>query len=268
MKEIEEFIGTRWGNFKVLGIDESYISKTYNSNHWLFECDCGNVISEIPSRVLSGHKKSCGCRKDKQKTKHGLYADPFYHSWWSMMQRCNNPKHHNYHRYGGRGINVCDEWKDLATFVAWAHATYPDSGEKFTVDRIDNDKGYSPNNCRWATSKVQANNRKKTAQATINGETRSISEWCEIYHMPHQVVLSRIRCMKWEALKALSTPVKRFNERGALVEIEGVKKTIKDWCKEYGIQRSTVYGRICRGMSVEEAITKPIKSKSVRKSDS
>lgn len=262
MKNIEEYLGMKYGDLKVVGADMSYIEKTYNSNRWLFECECGKVISEMPSRVISGHKKSCGCRKSKQQIKHGLYSDPFYHTWWSMMQRCSNPKHHNYQRYGGRGIKVCAEWLNLAVFVEWAHSTYPNSNERFTLDRINNNEGYSPENCRWATAKTQMNNRRKTACATINGETKSISEWCEIYNMPHQVVLSRIRCMKWDALKALTTPVTHFDERGALIEINGMQKSIKAWCEEYGILRTTVYGRMRKGMSAKDAITTPIRGKS------
>ena len=178
------------------------------------------------------------------------------------MRRCNNPKHHGYNRYGARGIDVCDEWRDVAQFAEWAHNTYPKSGLKYTLDRIDNNKGYSPENCRWATAKAQMNNRRKTIFATINGETKPISEWCEIYKMPHQVVLSRIRCMKWDALKALTTPVTHFDERGTLIDINGTQKTIKAWCEEYGILRTTVYGRMRKGMSAKDAITTPVKGKS------
>ena len=263
MKKIEEYIGAKFGRLKVLGVDQEFVGRTYNANHWLFKCDCGAVISETPSRVLSGHKQSCGCRKASHGVKHGLYSDPFYHTWWSMMQRCNNPKHHGYNRYGARGIDVCDEWRDVAQFAEWAHNTYPKSGLKYTLDRIDNNKGYSPENCRWATAKVQMNNRRKTIFATVNGETKPISEWCEIYRMPLQVVSSRIRIMKWDALKALTTPVTHFDERGVLVEIGGVRKTIKDWCSEYGIKRTTVYGRMRKGMDAAEAITKPLRGKTI-----
>lgn len=258
MKNIRDYIGNKYGDFVVVGLDEEYIGKTYNSNHWLFKCQCGNVVSECPSRVLSGHKKSCGCRKMLRITKHGCCNSTFYHTWWSMMQRCYNQKHHNYLRYGKRGIRVCEEWHDPNRFISWAESTYPTSKDKHTLDRIDNDKNYTPDNCRWATAKRQSNNRRNTITYTIDGETKSLSEWCEIYEMPHSVVYSRVHTMNWDVIRALNTPIKRFEERGMLVEINGEQKSIKEWSEIYSINRSTVYKRISKGMSPEDAITTPV----------
>lgn len=243
----------------MVGSDPNYVGKTYNSNHWLLKCDCGKIISESPSRILSGHKKSCGCRKSKKLTSHGCHKDPFYHTWWSMMQRCYNPEHHNYNRYGGRGISVCEEWHAVKNFVAWAHQTCTAANHQKTLDRIDNNKDYEPINCRWATPKQQSNNRRNTKYCSIDGVTKPLSEWCSEYNMPLSVVGSRIRVMGWDIQKALTTPVNKSDERGQIVEINGIRKTIKEWCIQYGISRNTVYGRVRRGIDLVSAITMPVR---------
>ena len=175
------------------------------------------------------------------------------------MQRCYNPGHHNYKRYGGRGISVCEEWHTVENFVAWAHQTCTAAKHQKTLDRIDNNKNYEPINCRWATRKQQSNNRRNTKYCSINGVSKPLSEWCSEYNMPLSVVGSRIRVMGWDIQKALSTPVNKFDERGEIVEINGISKTIKEWCIQYGISQSTVYGRVRRGMDLVNAITSPVK---------
>ena len=213
LRKVEDYIGTKYWDLTVIGADTQKISQTINCNHWLFKCKCGKTISELPSRVLSGHKKSCGCRKSSANVKHGMYNNPLYHGWWSMMQRCYNPSHHNYQRYGGRGIKVCEDWHTIEGFLAWANNSYDSTCDGKTLDRIDNNGNYEPGNCRWATPKEQMNNRRNTSKFTINGVTKPLSEWCDDYHMPLQVVSARIRCLEWDVLKSLTTPVMRFDAK-------------------------------------------------------
>lgn len=106
------------------------------------------------------------------------YTKPWYPSWHSMMDRCENPNVQNYGLYGGRGIRVCDEWHDIQEFEKWAEQTGYEPG--LTLDRIDVNGDYCPNNCRWATRKEQANNRRNTIYITFLGETHTLSEWAEI----------------------------------------------------------------------------------------
>ena len=106
------------------------------------------------------------------------YTKPWYPSWHSMMDRCENPNVQNYGLYGGRGIRVCDEWHDIQEFEKWAEQTGYEPG--LTLDRIDVNGDYCPNNCRWATRKEQANNRRNTLHITFLGETHTLSEWAEI----------------------------------------------------------------------------------------
>ena len=129
------------------------------ATYGLFECQyCGKQFECATNNINSGHTKSCGCQSTYNNL-YGLSKSRFYEIWKAMRDRCNNPKHKVYKNYGGRGITVCEEWLDIANFVAWAEATHPNI-EGVSLDRIDNDKGYSPDNCRWATREIQNTNQR------------------------------------------------------------------------------------------------------------
>ena len=124
----------------------------------LYECAyCGKEWETMVQNVKEGHTKSCGCLSGE---KHGLRQNKFYKTWYNMVQRCTNHKDKRYKNYGGRGITVCEEWLDIRNFVAWCDLTHPNI-EGVSLDRIDNDKGYSPENCRWADKTTQAINQRR-----------------------------------------------------------------------------------------------------------
>lgn len=126
----------------------------------LYECQfCNTEFEASVYSVKSGRTKSCGCMLNKKNTSHGFTFNRFYFTWNKMLHRCNNPKNKKYMDYGGRGINVCEEWLDIKIFIEWAEATHPNT-EGLSLDRIDNDKGYSPENCRWADKTIQAINQR------------------------------------------------------------------------------------------------------------
>lgn len=154
--------GDRFGRLTVVEfshVDEKHFSR------WKCVCDCGNEIVVRGANLTDGHTKSCGCwHKDFQKytptrTTHGGTNTKLYAAWCNMKERCYNPKHEYYYLYGERGISVCDEWlHDFSAFRNWSLENgYADG---LTIDRIDNYKGYSPDNCRWTTWSVQNKNKR------------------------------------------------------------------------------------------------------------
>ena len=144
---------------KDLGTRYATANSKYKYRFGLYECQyCGREFECRISSVINGHTKSCGCVNFSKK--HGLCSNKFYNTWNNMIQRCTSPNHRKYKDYGARGITICGEWLDVANFVAWAESTHPNM-EGVSLDRIDNDKGYSPENCRWTNSLTQNINQRR-----------------------------------------------------------------------------------------------------------
>ena len=160
------------------------------------QCACGSPPKVVRlGNITNGLSTNCGCVRRAGMTKHGAAArssdtrEGVYRVWRSMVDRCTNPAHAAYGRYGARGIAVCDRWLDVAGFVA-------DMGDDYrpglTIERRDNDKGYAPDNCYWATRLEQTRNRRTTRSATMNGVTKTIAEWAIDYGVPYYLVWSRM----------------------------------------------------------------------------
>ena len=159
MSKAIDLTGQRFGRLTVI---ERKGSKAKNVT-WLCQCDCGNQTIVRGTNLNSGHTTSCGCLRNELCFVHGKYHTRLHYVWSSMKTRCYNPKDEHYARYGSRGITVCDAWRnDFQAFYDWAIANGYDENAprgKCTIDRIDNDKGYYPDNCRWADMKTQNNNK-------------------------------------------------------------------------------------------------------------
>lgn len=183
---------------------------------WNVVCNCGRSFSTMGSNLRSGAAKSCGCLQrekaraagDRTRT-HGMTNTSIYSIWDSMHQRCSNPNRKDFRKYGGRGINVCDAWKSFEQFLA-------DMGPRPTgmsLDRINNDLGYSPKNCRWATAKQQARNQRTNRLITYLGETLCLSEWAEKLSISQITLQTRITKYKWSVERALTQPVQKHHAK-------------------------------------------------------
>lgn len=160
---------------------------------WRCQCDCGETTIGAAANI-GKTKFSCGCLASENGTKtlrvnrlartdlHGLSRLAEYRIWSKMKGRCLNKKDPKFHRYGGRGIVVCDRWKD--SFENFLEDMGPRPSKRHSIDRIDNNGNYEPGNCRWAIEKVQARNRSTTRKITINGVTLCVREWCETLGVP------------------------------------------------------------------------------------
>ena len=178
---------------------------------WLCKCDCGAEVVVAGNSLRRNHTKSCGCYA-REKTgninrKHGMSHSRIYNIWSKMNRRCGYEKENRYHDYGGRGITVCEEWQSsFEAFRDWAFANgYTDN---LTIDRINNDFGYCPANCRWVNMKVQANNTRRNHELTCNGETHTLAQWEKITGIRQHTIGDRIRA-GWSIEKALTTPIKK-----------------------------------------------------------
>lgn len=137
--------------------------------------------------------------------KHGLRHKRIYNIWRTMRQRCSNPKCINYKNYGGKGISVCSELGDASKFADWAYSN--GYSENMTIDRIDVNGNYTPDNCRWVTQKIQQNNRSNNRIIECRGEKHTLSEWAEITHISSHTIHARIKKLGWSVEKSLFTPV-------------------------------------------------------------
>lgn len=199
MGSFVDLTGQRFGRYIVIRRAEDYVLPSgKRKTMWLCQCDCGNIKSVLSTSLISGSVVSCGCyKKDHDHTRNMTHGATLNHKptrlykvWDGMKARCYNPKKNYYSIYGGRGIGMCDEWHhSFEAFRDWALANgYNDS---LSIDRIDADGDYCPENCRWATVKEQSNNKRNNVFITYNGETKTIAQWSEATGFPFHTIRRR-----------------------------------------------------------------------------
>jgi len=184
--------------------------KKIDGKRWLFKCDCGNEKVIDSYCVRKGITKSCGCYnieclKESKKT-HGLRHTSEYNTWVGMKKRCdiNKANKEDFDLYAGRGITVCDRW--IESFENFIEDMGMKPNPKYSIDRIDNNKGYSKENCRWATNKQQSRNKRDNFYVTYNKETKSLVEWCEELNLNYGTIHARLKVYKWSVEKAFTEP--------------------------------------------------------------
>lgn len=206
--------------------DYSHYDKQRKLNFVKAKClNCGSIITISSNRLNLSHTY---CAKCVQRP-HITLNKRLRRIYGNMKNRCNNKKSNRFHRYGARGIKVCEEWaKSFANFQNWAlNNGYEDH---LTLDRINNDGDYEPKNCRWATYKEQSHNSSANRGITINGETKTITEWCEHYDIPYYVINNRINKYNWDYITAFTVPIRKaktFTFLGENLTINQISKKTK-----------------------------------------
>lgn len=233
---------------------------------WNCLCDCGSnhVIKSILLR--RGISKSCGCLNlevlSKRKRTHGHTVQgisPTFHSWAGMMNRCTNPSHRSYQRYGGRGITVCERWHTFQNFL-------DDMGVKpigLSLDRKDNSLPYTRENCRWATASQQARNKSTNRLVTANGETKCVQEWAGILNVPYSSLAYRLDS-GWGDEATINKPfyktpkeTSRHAKSIRLITYKGETKCVQEWTEITGLSYRTIHYRLNAGWSATDILTKP-----------
>ncbi len=194
---IKSLIGQKFNMLTVVDMVQS------NPVIWRCRCDCGNYTNVRTSNLKRGLVKSCGCLHHRGNPAHNLSNTRLYKIRAKMIRRCFCKDDQAYPRYGGRGITMCDEWRDsVEAFAEWAYANgYRDD---LSIDRIDNNGNYSPQNCRWATSEEQANNTRRNKVYTFNGETKNLKHWCNELGLKYSTVHMRL-LRGWSFEEAITT---------------------------------------------------------------
>jgi hypothetical protein len=249
---IRDLTGQRFGKLQAL---EQLANELNHRICWLCLCDCGRKKVIASNHLTSGKIISCGCIQKRVHWKHGRHKEPEYRSWVAAKARCFNPKNQAYADYGGRGIKVCEEWRN--NFIAFYREMGP-CPEGMSLDRIDNNRGYEPGNCRWASKFYQVRNTRSTKMLTFNSKTQVVSDWSRELNIPVTTILGRLkRGLPIEhVLKPRLIPLGQRKMR--LLTYDGKTQTLYQWSRELGKPWSTIWSRIFEhGWSIAEAFTAP-----------
>lgn len=206
MSTLIDITGNKYGMLTVIRRAEN---APKGITRWECQCDCGNIVIVRGRNLKNGAVKSCGCLKsvaNKKRSRHNMTGTRLYQAWANIKQRCYHENNPWYKFYGARGIKMCDIWREsFEAFAEWALSNgYQDD---LTIERINNDRGYEPNNCKWIGLGAQANNKRSNVKITYKNETHTLSEWCKIYGVEYYLVYNRIHKNRWDFERAIFEPV-------------------------------------------------------------
>lgn len=241
---IKDMTGHRHGMIAVL---RQTVSDRHGRACWLCRCDCGKEIV-IPGTVLvRGRRISCGCVAIRPHNwTHGITETRTHRIWAGMIQRCTNPKTKHFRHYGARGITVCERWNDFMNFLA-DMGRCPDG---HSIERKDNDLGYSPENCCWLPVEKQQQNRRGNTYVEIDGEKLCVEEAARRLGIKGPTL--RYRLQKSVSKPALDAPV--LPGKTKLVTFNGETLSMKQWAERLGIGRAALSMRFKYGWSIERAL--------------
>lgn len=256
MPALKDHTGQRFGRLVALRIGQKGDKKG-----WICQCDCGNEKWVASSHLTSGRTRSCGCLMRETTSKrfrthgHTSRLQPFsrtYSTWKAMLTRVRP----TYKNHGGRGITVCPEWRDFSNFLR-------DMGEVppgMSIERVDNDGPYNPENCRWATATEQANNTRRNHYVEAFGKTQTVAQWAREKGLDHSVLKHRLNHLGWPVEQALTTPSGAYKCNSHNLTAFGKTQTIAAWSRETGLRRDTLLRRVSvYKWPIEKALTTPSK---------
>ena len=210
-KKLMDLTGQRYSRLVV--IEEAPSRKRKDKKglrrYWICRCDCGNTTEVQQENLRSKSVRSCGCFRQENygsgARRHGATGTPEYRAWYSMVSRCRYSNTKDAHRYKDRGIKVCEEWLKFEAFFA-------DMGKRpspiHSLDRIDNDGDYTPENCRWATPEEQSNNRANNRYFTYKGKKKTVAQWSREFGVSYSMLAGRLK-RGWDMKRSLNQPSKR-----------------------------------------------------------
>ena len=213
---IKDIKNLKFGRLRVLQLSHTHKRQAF----WECECDCGGKCIIPGNKLRSGRTKSCGCIT---KTRNGLYKTKVYRSWQAMMARCYNLNNNRYKIYGARGIEVDSEWHNFNVFLK--DMGHPNINQ--TLDRIDVNKNYSKDNCRWATLQEQSHNKRTNFRIKAFGKEQTLTQWAQEYNMNWATLRKRIKDLKWPIEKALKTKVQKQRRNTDQKQLKKLKKCSK-----------------------------------------
>lgn len=202
-------VGSRYGRWVVRSASDPMFYGGYPHSRWQCACDCGTIKIVKENSLKNGKSTSCGCltieRTKDVHTKHGRSRSPEYRIWTAMIQRCHNPRNSRFKDYGGRGIIVCQEWRE--SFDAFFEHMGMKPSSRHSIDRIKNDKPYGPRNCKWSLPHTQMTNRRNSFYVDVEGQQIALSDLAQSHHIPANTLRGRL-VKGWPLDRALNEPVR------------------------------------------------------------
>lgn len=253
-------VGERSGSLVALGEAPLRVTTVGSRRRWVVRCDCGDIMEIDATAFRIGRATMCRKCRSATRAVHGCAATKGrratneYEIWSGLKSRCKNPNSESYADYGGRGIKVCERWEKFENFLA---DMGPRPSRAHSVERVDNGKGYGPDNCIWATLDVQAVNRRDNRRITHDGVTKTLSAWARQIGISHYALSTRLE--KLSVSEALTRGKKQnvAKRSGAFVEYQGEQRVLEELGALFGLPVYVIRGRLRLGWDIERALTTP-----------